>query len=66
MRIRISSSIISGRKRQFNSGFVEGLNLKVNLTVRKTFGSRPLEIAKVAIYHQLGNPPEPLFTHEFW
>lgn len=53
-------------KRQFNSGVVEGLNLKVNLTVRKAFGFRSFEIAKVALYHQLGDLPEPQFAHEFW
>jgi len=53
-------------KRQFNNGIVEGLNRKVNLTVRKAFGYRSFEIAQVALYHQLGNLPEPQFTHEFW
>jgi len=53
-------------KRQFNSGIVEGLNRKVNLTVRKAFGYRSFEIAQVALYHQLGNLPEQQFTHDFW
>ena len=53
-------------KRRLNSGIVEGLNRKVNLTIRKAFGFRSLEIAKVALYHQLGDLPEPQFTHKFW
>ena len=53
-------------KRQFNSGIVEGLNRKVNLTVRKSFGFRTVRIAKICLYHQLGELPEPKFTHRFW
>jgi len=52
-------------KKRFNSGIVEGLNRKVNLTIRKSFGFRTINIAKVAMYHQLGNLPEPDLTHEF-
>ena len=53
-------------KREFNSGIVEGLNRKVNLTVRKAFGFRSFEVMQTALYHQLGNLPEPEFTHKFW
>ena len=53
-------------KKQFNSGIVEGLNRKINLTIRKSFGFRTLKIAKVCLYHQLGELPEPEFTHKFW
>jgi len=53
-------------KKAFNSGIVEGLNRKINLTIRKSFGFRTIKIAKVAMYHQLGELPEPRFTHEFW
>jgi hypothetical protein len=53
-------------KKQFNSGIVEGLNRKINLTIRKSFGFRTLKIAKVCLYHQLGELPEPQFTHKFW
>ena len=53
-------------KREFNNGIVEGLNRKVNLTVRKAFGFRSFEVMKTALYHQLGKLPEPEFTHEFW
>ena len=53
-------------KKQFNSGIVEGLNRKINLTIRKSFGFRTLKLAKVCLYHQLGELPEPEFAHKFW
>lgn len=53
-------------KKEFNSGIVEGLNRKVNLTIRKSYGFRTYEATEIALYHQLGNLPEPEFTHKFW
>jgi len=53
-------------KKEFNSGIVEGLNRKVNLTVRKAFGFRSFDVMQTALYHQLGDLPEPEFQHEFW
>ena len=53
-------------KKEFNSGIVEGLNRKVNLTVRKAFGYRSLDVMKTALYHQLGKLPEPQFNHDYW
>jgi len=53
-------------KKQFNSGIVEGMNRKVNLTTRKAFGFRSFEVMENALYHQLGDLPEPYFSHEFW
>ncbi len=53
-------------KKEYNSGIVEGLNRKINLTVRKSFGFKSFEIMKIALYHQLGKLPEKKFTHEFW
>ena len=53
-------------RKEFNSGIVEGLNRKVNLTVRKAFGYRSFDVMKTALYHQLGKLPEPAFKHEFW
>ncbi len=60
----ILNYFIAGK--EYNSGIVEGLNRKVNLTVRKSFGFRSFEIMKVALYHQLGDLPEPEYTHRFW
>ena len=53
-------------KKQYNSGIVEGLNRKINLTIRKSFGFRTIKIAKICLYHQLGELPEPEFAHKFW
>jgi len=53
-------------KKEFNSGIVEGMNRKVNLTVRKAYGFRSFDVMQTALYHQLGNLPEPNFTHNFW
>jgi len=53
-------------KKRFNSGIVEGLNRKWNLTVRKSFGFRTHEALKIASFHQLGELPEPTFAHKFY
>lgn len=53
-------------QKEYNSGIVEGLNRKINLTVRKSFGFKSFEIMKTALYHQLGRLPEPEFAHKFW
>jgi transposase len=53
-------------KKQYNSGIVEGLNYKVNTLVRKAFGYRSFEIIETALYHQLGDLPEPDFENRFW
>jgi len=37
------------------SGIVEGLNRKVNLSIRKAYGFRCLETAKAYLMHQIGN-----------
>ena len=52
-------------KKRYSSGMVEGFNLKVGLTIRKAFGFRNFEHLKVALYHQLGDLPEPETTHRF-
>ena len=52
-------------KKQYSSGIVEGLNLKVNLSMRKAYGFRSFDVLKVALFHQLGDLPEPKFTHRF-
>ena len=52
-------------KKQYTSGIVEGLNLKVNLSMRKAYGFRSFDVLKIALFHQLGDLPEPKFTHRF-
>jgi transposase len=48
-----------------SAGSVEGLNNKAKLTLRKAFGFRTYEATEIALYHTLGDLPEPNFTHEF-
>lgn len=49
-----------------SSGVVEGLNNKVKLTTRKSYGFRTEDAVKLALYHNLGALPEPEFTHRFF
>ncbi len=53
-------------KKQFSSGIVEGLNNKVKLTMRKSYGFREYKSIEIALYHSLGKLPEPPITHRFW
>ncbi len=48
-----------------SAGAVEGLNNKAKLTTRKAYGFRTYEGIETALYHTLGDLPEPEFTHEF-
>lgn len=52
-------------KKEFNSGIVEGLNYKIKLTIRKAYGYRELKVAEIAIYHALGQLPQPPLAHRF-
>jgi len=53
-------------KERLSNGVVEGFNLKAKLTMRKSFGFRTFESIEVALYHTLGNLPEPPATHRFY
>src|SRR5262249_40806784 len=50
---------------QISAGIVEGFNNKVKLTTRKAYGFRSFEAMQIALYHVLGNLPEPDATHKF-
>jgi transposase len=50
-------------KKMFSSGIVEGLNNKAKVTMRKAYGFRTFRIAEIALYHALGNLPEPKLAH---
>jgi transposase len=50
----------------YSSGVVEGLNRKVNLITRKSYGHRSLKVLEIALYHTLGGLPEPNAAHRFW
>jgi transposase len=50
---------------QISSGIVEGLNNKAKVTMRESYGFRTYEVLELVLYHNLGNLPEPEFTHRF-
>jgi transposase len=52
-------------RKQFSSGIVEGMNYKIKLTIRKAYGFRELNVAKIALYHALAQLPEPDILHRF-
>jgi len=51
--------------KEYSSGIVEGLNLRVNLCMRKAYGYRSFELLQISLYHTLGDLPEPKSTHRF-
>lgn len=53
-------------KKEFSCGVVEGLNNKAKLTTRKAYGYSSFKTLQIALYHTLGNLPEPQFTHRFF
>jgi transposase len=50
---------------EVSAGAVEGLNNKVKLVTRKSYGFRTADVAKLALLHNLGHLPEPKRTHRF-
>lgn len=50
---------------QVSAGAVEGLNNKVKLVARKSYGFRTSDVATLALLHNLGQLPEPERTHRF-
>jgi len=53
-------------KKKFSSGVVEGLNNKAKLTIKRAYGYKSFRTLEVALYHTLGDLPEPKFTHRFF
>lgn len=52
-------------KGQLSSGVVEGFNTKAKLISRKSFGFCTYHGVEIALYHALGDLPEPNFAHKF-
>jgi len=50
---------------QLSAGAVEGLNNKATLTTTKAYGFRSYRCIDVALYHALGDLPQPDFIHRF-
>jgi transposase len=53
-------------KKAVSQGVVEGMNNKVKLTFRKSYGFRTIEATEIQLYHTLGDLPQPHFTHKFF
>lgn len=52
-------------KKEISNGAVEGLNNKIRVVTRRSYGFRTYEAMEVALYHNLGRLPEPESTHKF-
>lgn len=52
-------------KGALSCGAVEGLNGKARLTTKRAYGFRTYGAIEIALYHTLGDLPEPNFTHRF-
>ena len=52
-------------KGEISSGAVEGLNNKIRVMTRRSYGFRTFEAMEVALYHTLGRLPEPESTHRY-
>lgn len=52
-------------KGEISNGAVEGMNNKVKLTTRRSYGFKSEEVLKTPLFHNLGRLPEPAFTHKY-
>jgi transposase len=52
-------------KGEISSGAVEGLNNKIRVVTRRSYGFRTYNAMEIALYHTLGRLPEPESTHRF-
>ncbi len=52
-------------KGEISSGAVEGLNNKIRVVTRRSYGFRTYNAMELALYHNLGRLPEPRSTHRF-
>ena len=52
-------------KGELSSGVVEGLNNKIRVVTRRSYGFRTYKAMELALYHNLGKLPEPENPHRF-
>lgn len=52
-------------KGEVSSGVVEGLNNKIRVVTRRSYGFRTYKAMEMALYHNLGRLPEPETSHRF-
>lgn len=53
-------------KKEFNSGMVEGLNLKAKNLFRRAFGYKSFKVVEAALLHSLGDLPNEPLKHRLW
>jgi len=53
-------------KKEISNGITEALNNNAKMAIRKARGFKSLSITEIALYHQLGKLPEPVFYKQFW
>jgi hypothetical protein len=53
-------------KGEISAGAVEGLNHKIRVVTRRSYGFRTYEAMEIAFDHNLERLPEPESTHRFW
>jgi transposase len=52
-------------KGELSSAAVEGLNNKIRVVTRRSYGFRTYDAMEIALFHTLGRLPEPETTHRF-
>jgi transposase len=52
-------------KGEISNAVVEGLNNKIRVVTRRSYGFRTFDAMETALYHSLGHLPEPESTHRF-
>ena len=52
-------------KGEISTGPVEGLNNKIRVVTRRSYGFRTYPAMETALYHNLGRLPEPEYAHRF-
>jgi len=52
-------------KGEISAGTVEGLNNKIRVVTRRSYGFRTYEAMEIVLYHTLGRLPEPESAHRF-
>ncbi len=52
-------------KGEISSSTVEGINNKIRVVTRRSYGFRTFKAMEIALYHNLGRLPEPESPHRF-
>ena len=52
-------------RNHLSSGVVEGLNNRIKVTVKKSYGFRTFNVLQIALFHDLAKLPIPPPTHTF-